>query len=84
MRRRTSFRDEHPPQHPHPSPGPGGNRHHQPPPPPPPPSNLLILAGIGPPPPPRPDISGKKAQKPPQYIFCFKAKETPAGKFQLS
>ena len=32
-RRRTSFRDEHPPQHPHPSPGPGGNRHHHPPPP---------------------------------------------------
>ena len=35
-------------------------------------------------PPPRPDISGKKAQNPPQYIFCFKAKETPAGKIQLS
>ena len=73
MRRSTSFRDQ------------GGIDTTTPPPPPPPPPNLLILAGFGPPPPPqRPDISGKKAQNPSQYIFCFKAKETPAGKIQLS
>ena len=71
MRRSTSFRDQ------------GGIDTTTPPPPPSPP-NLLILAGFGPPPPQRPDISGKKAQNPSQYIFCFKAKETPAGKIQLS
>ena len=58
-----------------------------PPPPPPPPSPIKFADSCrvwAPPPPQRPDISGKKAQNPSQYIFCFKAKETPAGKIQLS